>query len=198
MRRSFPLCLLLLFVLTARSAVAMLDPRPDRISFYFDAYGETDACRAEAESVVRAFVVLTHPRFDTIYGYEYGWAIDGNALEMTTAFTGITGGLPPSGPGWVQAGLAAPRAVTEATLLAITYVLVQDTDPVAFTLAGLPPEVDPTATVPRVLLAGDVVQEILPSAWDESHGVPLVAAVINPVPVGTTDASWDAVKSLYR
>lgn len=164
------------------------------MGIYFDLTADTYEYWTTPYVIVPAFVILTHPTFDAVYGYELGFTIEGNYVlsGVTLAGTGAidVGGL----EGNHIVGLATPLPTTEATRLMTLNVFVLDSNPLYFTLHGALPNSVPGSEVPALLLAGDT---IIPTCVSAGPGN--VCAIINGTGVVATDeTSLDALKALYR
>lgn len=196
MKKTLLLFLLILMVPTTASAV--VDPDVNKMSIYFDLNADEYELWAAPATAVPFHVILTNPDFDALYGYEFGFDVDGGAVVMTVTLHGdgtidVGGGT----PGNHIVGLAAPLATTEATLLATVQVFMVDYNAVLLTLTAAQPSSVDTNT-PAALLANDVIEPIWTSAWDPSEGAPAVCAWINYEPFAVEEATWDQVKTIYR
>ncbi len=191
------LLFLLLSLLVASTSFAVVDPVPDHIGFYFDLSADYYNIRVEPFTTVPAHVIVTLPHFDALYGYEFGFQIEGSHIVTNVMLMG-TGPIDVGGaPGNHIVGLAAPIVTSEATLLATVNVFVLDGGEVLLTMTGATPNSVPESNMPAVLLAGD---EILPvdNPCTFPDGTSYPCAVINPAPFATDEATWGAVKSIYR
>lgn len=191
------LLFVLLILLVHASTYAVVDPEPNRMSIYFDTNADTWTVWTTQFSIVPFHIILTNPDFAALYGYEFGFDVDGNATIMSVTLYGDgiidVGGNPTNH----IIGLSGPMPTAPATVLATVQVFLLDPLPTYLTLEAAQPSSVYTNT-PAVLLANDEILPIRPSAWDTSAGAPLVCAMINDGEFAVDEATWDQVKALYR
>ncbi len=189
--------LLMLSLFVASSAMAVVDPAVNAMGVYFDANADVYETTA-AVGFCETHIMLTNSEFGAIYGYEFGYVIDGAHMVSGTALIGAGPIDVGGGPGNHIVGLAAPLATGEATILTTLTIFVMDANPIAITLKGALPNSMEGSVLPNIVAPpGDVLVGCPSSAWLD--GNPSVCAMINGTGVvATDDASWDGVKSLYR
>jgi hypothetical protein len=183
----------------ASMAYGVADPDVNSMGIYFDLNADVYEGALPVYAPTPVYVILTNPDFDAIYGYEFGYiANTGGALFSGIAFAG-TGPIDVGGAaGNHIVGLGAPMTTSPATLIAtLTYIFLGATE-VSWTLTGSTPNSTAGSVLPNVLLANDFILPVGLSAG-LVDGVPQVCAIGNGAGVVAVDeASWDAVKSLYR
>jgi hypothetical protein len=190
------LLVLVLAMAFAGSAFAVVDPDPNMVGIYFDMSADTYCTNAAPYGTVPAYLMLTNPDFDALYGFEVGYTFEGNGMVLSTVFANAQA-LDVGGPGNHIVGFGAPSDTQPATLLATLSFLYMATDmsPVVFNLMGTDPSSN-TEGLPTMLLAGGQLKTTGFSTIDGMY-----CAVINGVCediVDTDDMSFDGVKSLYR
>ena len=193
MRNLFVLVLACLLFPVVASAVA--DPNSDRMSIFFDLNADVYEIVTPPYVVIPVYVILTKPSFDSFFGYEFGYQIEGTYLN---AGIDLLGGVCDPGlePGNHIVGLGAPVTTSEATVLATLSIVPMDSNPIDFTLIGATPNSVPDSDVPAILLACDVIVPIRTSIYYDAPGV---CAVINDCcPEAVDKVSWDKIRSLYR
>lgn len=198
MKKLVVLILASLFV--ANVAMAVVDPDTNSMGFYFDLTADNYELSLAAPGSFPAYIILTNPDFDAVYGYEFGFEVVGNMMVMNVINNG-TGPIDVGGGvGNHIVGLASPLAATPATLIATVNIFAMDTGSIAMTLKGATPNSVPGSVTPAVLLAGDVIMAAGLSAGIGEDGLPNVCATVNDPGrvVATDEVSIDAVKALYR
>ena len=192
------LLLILTGLLIANVASAVVDPRPNMMSIYFDTNADTIERIVPAFAPAPVYIMLTNPEFSVIHGYEFGYSIEGNHL-----FAGIElAGAAPLDVGGFDGnhivGTGAPLAMMQANVLATLTIIPLDDAPVIFTLKGANPN-SLGGVFPNVLLADSLVIPMMLSVGLDYDGSYLPCAFLNEMhPFATVEASWDEVKSLYR
>jgi len=194
----------LAFALSALAALTLLAPTSGiaaqgTLGVYFD----TDATIYETTSTpyvqVSAYVSVVAHDFDNIFGYEFGYTIEGAHTVTGTLLQG-SGPIDVGGAaGNHIVGLASPMVADPVTVVCIINIFVLDTNPIFITLTGASPNSVPGSNTPAVLLAGDVIARCGVSGWDPVNELPDRCAAINGTGIVSVDqTSLDAVKSLYR
>ncbi|MBU8870787.1 MAG: hypothetical protein KOO60_07985 [Gemmatimonadales bacterium] len=198
----------LLFALSALAALTLLAPVSGFADFegegamgiYFDADAEVYETTGAPYTEVAAYVMMKNTNVEGIWGYEFGFVVEGNYIAPSIALNG-TGPIDVGGElGNHIVGLAAPITVTPATLLATIGVLPMDALPIHYTLTGATPNSWVGSNTPNIVAPpGDVLVKCAVSAWDVALVEPAICAMLNDTGVVASDeASWDSVKSLYR
>ncbi len=197
MKKLVVLILASLFV--ANVAAAVVDPDANSMGIYFDMNADTYEFAAAPYAIYPAYVMLTNPDFDAVYGYEFGYEIVG-AHTVTGVVLAGTGPIDVGGaPGNHIVGLAGPMATAPATLIATINVFVLDANPISMKLMGASPNSVVGSQAPAVLLAGDEIMSTGLSAGFTEDGAANICAYVNGTGVVATDeVSIDAVKALYR
>ncbi|MBU8869310.1 MAG: hypothetical protein KOO60_00420 [Gemmatimonadales bacterium] len=192
--------LLMVSLMAASSAFAVVDETVNSMGIYFDANADVYEFVSGPYVEVPAYVMLTNSDAGSVWGYEFGFIVEGNYIAPSITLNGtgpidVGGGL-----GNHIVGLASPIAVTPATILATIKVLPMDTAPISYLLKGATPNSLYGSNTPNIVAPpGDVLVGCAMSAWDAELGVPMICAYVNGSGVVATDeASWDSVKSLYR
>jgi hypothetical protein len=202
----------LLFALSALAALTLLAPAPGSaydnivgIMFTDPAVHLTDdpliSCTEGSIGVADAYVILLNPTMGSIWGYEFGFTVEGVTNFVAAGFEGVGPIDVGLGDNNHIVGLASAMPVNAlgATLLATITVVLGGGDPVSITLTSADPTSLPEHPGMPVILG--------PADGLFTTGLSTVAgsvtAVINTATgcgevVGSDDASWDAVKSLYR
>lgn len=190
--------MLLASLFVANVALAVVDPDENMMGIYFDMDADSYCMPVGPYAPFDAYVMLTNPNFPAVYGYEFGFEVVGNML-----FSGV--GLAGTGPidvgggvGNHIVGLGAPLAAAPATLLATLTLIPLDTMPITFDLFGATPASIGDGSLPVILLENSGI-----ATMGLSTGIGNVNAILNydgPCEdiVAADEASWDAVKSLYR
>ena len=190
------LLVLVLAMTIASSAFAVVDPDPNMIGIYFDTDADVYCMEGVAPyATIPAYIFLTNPTFDGLYGFEVGYNLEGNGMVLSGLFANPEA-LDVGAAGNHIVGFGSPTATTPATLLITLSVLYMDTSmaPMYFNLTGADPaSIDPL--LPTVLLDAGQLMTTGYSTFDGTH-----SAVINGVCdiVATEAMSFDSVKSLYR
>jgi hypothetical protein len=181
-------------------AYGVADPDVNSMGIYFDLNADVFETVAPVYVATPVYVILTNPDFDAVYGFEFGYTVEGLGGSL---FSGITfAGTGPIDVGGVAGnhivGLGAPMPTSPATLLAtLTYIFLSS-DTMSWTLTGSTPNSTVGSVTPNVLLANDF---ILPCGLSAGlvDGAPQVCAINNGGGVvAVEEASWEGVKSLYR
>lgn len=197
MKKLVVLILASLFVANVASAV--VDPDVNSMGIYFDMNADTYEFAAAPYAIYPAYVMLTNPTADAVFGYEFGFEIVGAHTVTGVALNGVGAIDVGGGTGNHIVGLASPLAATEATRIATISVFVLDANPISFVLKGATPNSVPGSVTPAILLAGDMIMSTGLSAGISEGGAPNACAYINGTGVVATDeVSMDAVKALYR
>lgn len=188
------LVFLLMALLVASSAFAVVDPDPNMMGMYFDLSADTVCINASPFTPQTAYLIVTNPSFDALYGFEAGITLEGTGLVTGVTFANpqaLNVGTPTN----MIVGFGAPSATSEATLLATIAMFYTDATggALGFRLHGTEPSsMDPA--FPVVLLAGGELMSYGLSAADG-----LVAQINGDCAVvATEEISFDSVKSLYR
>lgn len=193
--------LVLLLILTWGTAVAVVDPEPDKIGIYFDETGD-QACEEISGlpfTLVPAAIILTRPTMAEITGWEAAvHSADGELLILNPEVAGD--GTATVVDGRFQVAYETPLATTEATVLARMDLVAMDGEE-CLHLSG----VDGVQR-PRIRTEDGSMVEIRPTAFfDNGVGAVLgTCAVIigEPFPCSLVTASerlsWGAVKARFR
>lgn len=189
------LVVLMMAMLVASSAFAIVDPDNDMMGVYFDMNADMVCVEGAAPySNHVAYLVLTNPTFDALYGYEAGLDIMGPAILLTNVFANPQALNVGDNTNQIV-GFGAPTMTEPVTLLATMELLYTAVDgtPVEIHLHGTEPSsMDPM--YPVVLLADGELRSYGISAADG-----LVAQINGTCGVvATEEMSFDNVKSLYR
>lgn len=185
MKKVFVLLMLGLFM--AGNALAVVDPNPNMLSFYFDQ--NADVYEFYSMEYLQAYLIVTNPSFSAIKGMECYLDWD----ESACMFLGML--LPPGGLNVgdhhnVFMGLGTVLLTSEAAVMA-TYNLLP-LGATYFTLgAARPPSIE--GDLPVVVDGDDNMFQIGVSA-----GADNVCAFLNMETDEAKDATWGGVKSLYR
>ena len=189
--------LLMASLLVASSAFAVIDEDSNMMGIYFD-LGANTACLTGVApySTVPAYVMVTNPSFEALYGYEFGYAVQGTGMMMTVVLNGIGPINVGVGNNYVV-GLGSPTNTSEATLLATLNFFYMDTTggPVSFDLLPSNPSSNDLG-LPTLLLAND---QLLPVGFStiDGHHCAIINGACEEV-VATDNVTFDSVKSLYR
>lgn len=188
------LIVLALTMLMASSAFAVIDPDTNMIGFYFDTAADVDCTEAAPFAITPAYIILTNPDFEGLYGIEIAYTIEGNYTNTGTVWANpqvIDVGT----PGNHIAGFGAPTPATEATLVMTLNLFLMDDNPVIFNMSGTTPSSDTETGLPVALIEGEVIRTLGFHTVDGGH-----CAVLNGAcdVVATESMSFDSVKSLYR
>lgn len=183
----------LLFILLPCAASASTDS--NQLGFYFEPGAESNCVEAAPYATVPVYLVLTEPDFDSLYGFEFGFSVEGSYLIQSVTMSG-------SGPIDVGGseenhivGLASPLTINGATVLSTLQVFVMDQNLVRFDLHNADPTSVPDyPNCPAFLLEDD---EIIAASLAVPANLPSarINGMCNPE---TQDGSWDEVKSLYQ
>lgn len=190
--------MLLASLFVANVALAVVDPDDNMMGIYFDMNADTYCMAVGPYAPFDAYVMLTNPTFPAVFGYEFGFTYEGNLLFSGVALNG-TGPIDVGGAvGNHIVGLGAPLAATPATLLATLTLIPLATTPIYFDLFGATPASIGDGSLPVILLENSGI-----ATMGLSTGIGNFNAVLNydgPCEdiVASDEASWDAVKSLYR
>lgn len=172
-----------------------VDPDPNSLGIYFDTDGTQMETWADPFEPLDLYVVLTRPTFDILHGIEFGITVDGAVVGNAVDVNGSGTMWPPDWENCIF-GWSSPLPVGQATWLLRVSLIYTDTTSgqVTFRLHGSSPASLP-GDLPVALLADGVLQQLTtPVAPGE------VCAQINgedPI-IGTENADWGAIKSLYR
>jgi hypothetical protein len=190
------LLVLVLTMVMASSAFAVVDPDPNMMGIYFDLNADVVNLPGAAPfSTIPAYVMVTNPNFDALYGYEFGYAVVGNGMMMNVVLNGPGAINVGTGTNYVV-GLGSPLTTTEATLVATMNFFYMDATGATVTFDLMPSE--PSSNdlgLPTLLLANDQLITV-----GFSNGTGLGCATVNGSGdiVATETVTIDAVKSLYR
>lgn len=189
--------LLMASLLVATTASAVIDPDSDMLGIYFDTTADSPCIEGvEAYAQVPAYVIMTMPSFEELYGIEFGYTKTANltVLSNTWADPSVTD---VGTPGNHIVGFGSPWVTSEATLISTMTVLYLETTgaPASFTLKGTnPSSINPE--LPSILLAQGELRTLGLSTLPGE-----ISAMINGVcegVVASEPATFGAVKSLYR
>ena len=189
--------LLMASLLLASTAFAVVDADPDMIGMYFDTTADTACLTGVAPyATIPAYIVLTNPTFEGLYGFEVGYELIGEGMVVASTFANPQA-LDVGFAGNHIVGFGSPTLTTDATVLINLSVLYMDTtmNPLAFNIGASYPSSNELG-LPSLLLDGGV---IVTAGFSTIDGVN--AAAINGVcedVVATEPMSFDSVKSLYR
>lgn len=191
------LLVLVLAMAFAGSAFAIVDEDPNMVGMYFDMTADNYCADAAAYATIPAYLILTNPDFDALYGFEVGYETEGGAINVLSTTFANPQALDVGQPGNHIVGFGAPTTCEPATLLATLSVLYMETAgaPVYFTLTGTEPSSNDMG-LPTLLLAGG---ELITAGYSTIDG--MYVATINGVCediVATDEITFDGVKSLYR
>lgn len=192
----------LLALLPVSAAFAIVDPDPDSIGLYFDAYADVYEAEAPPYSLVPVHIIATNPTYAEIHGYEFGIEISGSYVVSDIQLYGenpfITGS---SIPGDCIVGLGSPLIASEATYLGQFQVFLLDANPILFLIRGTDPSSNGDSRFPSVLIDQETILALGPSGWDDATRSPTWCAALNSDavrPVETVPATFDHVKCLFR
>lgn len=189
--------LLLASLMFATTAFAVVDQDPNMLGLYFDLTADTNCMDGVGQNdMVTAYVMLTNPTFDELFGFEFGYDVLGNAVVIQTVMANPQS-LDIGSNGNHIVGFGTPTLCTEATLLTTLTLMYLDGGmaPVSFNLGDTYPSSNDLG-LPTLLLADSVLMPVGYSTMDGTN-----AAIINGVcedVVATDQATFDSVKSLYR
>lgn len=189
------LLVLVLAMAIAGSAFAVVDPDANSVGFYSDLTADTVKMTVDPFSTNNVYVILTMPDFDELFGFEFGYDIDGSVIVLSALFDNPQA-LDVGGPGNHIVGFGSPTTTTEATLLATMSVLYTDgaSGPATLTLTGtepssIMPELPTLLLANGVLITGGDSTDIGNINFGFNYDLDIVA---------TEPMSFDSVKSLYR
>lgn len=197
----------LAFALTALAALSLLAPTPGSaqqatLGLYLDNAATTYEQASVAPGLITVYLCMVDHDIAALYGYEYGFTVDGTAVVTTVTNQG-NGPIDVGGntvPNNHIVGLASPMSTTPVTVVAEISVFVMDGTVTYFTLHGAEPNSVPGSVTPALLLAGDQIVRAGVSGWDADLQEPTVCLSINEVDtvVATDEITLDGIKSLYR
>jgi len=187
--------ILLVVMLSATTASAIIDPDPDIMGFFFDLEADNPCVEGIAPyAQIPMYLVITNPTFDALYGFEFGYDIDGQGMVLNMVYANPSV-IDVGSPGNHIAGFGSPSPTTPVTLLATLAILYMDTTmaPLNFFMHGTTPSsIDPQ--YPVVLLADGVLQSV--GIFDYYGDI---TSTINSICYSATDEiSLEGIKSLYR
>ena len=211
----------LLFVMSALAALTLLAPAPGSAVTYdnvmaiifddpgaFVAGDDLNSCDSDVPmaTLVEAYLILINPTVGALYGYEFGFNVEGNFLMAGVVLNG-TGAVDvgPDVPGQTGnhiVGLGIPLSTSDATLIATLKIINMDAllAPITITLLGATPnslddELHPI-DLPALLIEGSIV---IPAATSTEFLT--ITAAINCTEgqvISVDETSWDRLKSMYR
>jgi hypothetical protein len=189
--------MLLASLLAATTAFAAVDSDPNSIGLYFDMNADNLCATGVAPySNVPAYLLLTNPTFDNLYGFEVAYSFEGNAIVLSTTFANAQA-LNVGTADNMIVGFGAPTETAPVTLLATLDILYTDTTmgAVNFNMTASTPSSNQLGLPTLLLDAGFLA----PGGFSTLNGE--FAAIINGMcedVVDTDELSFDSVKSLYR
>ena len=180
-------------LLSATTAQAVIDENDDTMGLYFDTDGDTDCLDSVALlSQVPCYIVLTHPTFSELHGFEVGFDY-GSELALMGTELAHDQALNVGSAGNLIVGFGSPTYTEEATLLATLNLMYMDPagQPATITLRGTSPS-SLDAAYPSVLLAGG---ELMSTGIHQ----PTFTSHMNGICTwDDREAGWEQVKVLYR
>ena len=186
-------------VFMASCAFAVIDPGENSVGLYFDENANI-YCQGDIGpfETVHMYLILANPTFDSLYGWECGVEMVGNAVFLGFQFHPGYMGWPPDSFNNMIVGYGSPYPTTEATPLVRLSFLYTDSlfEPVTFFVHGTTPSsIDPE--FPTLLTWVDNEPLLIRANLSVEEGP---AAQINGdcMVVATENLSFDSVKSLYR
>jgi len=187
--------LLISLLLLASSVFAIIEPGDNMMGFYFDNdFDSTTITEVPSFTLQTMYLVLVHPTFDYLYGFEFGYSIDGPGLILSTVYTNPNI-IDVGSSGNHIVGFGDPSPMSEASILATLGIIYTDPDgcePLFFHLHGTyPSSINPL--FPTMLLADGELFATGVSDWGG-----FTSAVFGDCTVSTTSKSLDEIKSLYR
>jgi hypothetical protein len=190
------LLVLVLAMVLASSAFAVVDPDTNMVGFYFDETADTVTADVASFASIPVYAIFTNPSFDALYGFEFGYAIDGIAMVTGTTYANPQALNVGQGNNYIV-GFGAPTVCSEATLLLTMNIFNTDAaaGPIAFTMTASEPSSNELGL--PTMLAADGLE--LPVGFSTIDGVH--CAILNgggEEVVATEPVSFDSVKSLYR
>lgn len=189
--------LLLVSILLAAvpAATAVVNPEENVVGPYFDQSADLDCVEGiQTNAQLPIHIILTHPSFDQLYGFELGLDYDGTLILLSQDIP-HSGVINVGSGDNIIAGFGSPTRTGEATLLVtLTMLHVGGADqPSRFTVLGSSPSsLDPA--YPTVLLAGG---ELLSTALHSQYR-PYTYLINGRCGFEDDLLSWDGVKTLYR
>ncbi len=196
MKRLLTLTILVTFLLSAGLANSQ---DVNSMGLFFDLQATTDCINAQVLTpyqTVPLYLMLFYPEFDTLFGFEAGYDIEGPVSVLATQFANPQA-LDVGSAGNHIVGFGEPTYTQVATLLATITLLYTSSsqEEVCIVLHGSnPSSIDPL--FPTVLMADGVEASI-----GVNNGVQgnCTASIINGIcHVASEDTTWDALKTLYR
>ncbi len=186
-------------VFMASCASAVIDPGENSVGLYFDENADIFCQDGIGPfETIYMYLILANPTFDSLYGWECGMEMVGNAIFLGFQFHPGYMGWPPNSFDNMIIGYGTPYPTTMATPLVRLSFLYTDTnlEPVAFFVHGTTPSsIDPEYPTLLTILDNEPVLIMANLSVEEGP-----AAQINGVcmVVATENLSFDSVKSLYR
>jgi len=183
---------MVMFVATSASAV--IDSGENSVGLYFDESADIYCVGGVAAyDYVTMYLILANPSFDSLYGWECGIDLVGDAMVISRQFYTLV--CFPGPPNNMIIGYGTPYPTTIATPLVALEILYMDPDlgSVDFYVHGTTPSsINPD--YPTMLTSDG---ELIMSGISVVEGP---AAQINGdcTVVATDRISFDSVKSLYR
>ncbi len=197
------LLVLLVVSLMATSAFAVVDEDPNMLGVYFDLDADMNELAVGANTPFFAYVMLTHPTSDNVFGLEFGYDVVVPAGMEGLIFR-LANNLPAGAvdlgnsvsvfSGDYVAGLAAPLPGAPAvTFVTWQFMLLSPGLEVQIFLG--PSNVQSIDDGLPAYEAGGTIEPLGLS----TGGVSTPVAVVNGVgPVAVDNASFGSVKSLFR
>lgn len=184
---------LLILALLTSAALAVIDEDDNVIGLYFDTDGNTDCLESVSpNSQVPCYIILTHPTFSELNGFELGFDYGSELIHLGTTLA-VSDALNVGSDGNLVVGFGSPLYTDEATMLATLNMMYLDPagTPTTLTLHGSNPS-SLDAAYPSVLLDDGV---IISTGLHDSH----MNFQMNGI-CGFEDQAkeWGGVKSLFR
>lgn len=189
------LMLALILLAAAPAATAIVNPEDNVVGPYFDQSADLDCLEGvEPNAQLPIYIILTHPTFDQLYGFELGLDYDSNLILLGQDIP-HSGVINVGNGDSIIAGFGSPTRTSEATLLVtLTMLHVGTADsPSYFNVQGSSPSsLDPA--YPTVLLAGG---ELLSTGLHSTYR-PYTYLINGRCGFEDEELTWDTVKTLYR
>ncbi len=194
------LLLLSISLMVATSAFAILDDAENNIGLYFDTEADVVCTTASFIDHVPAYFILTNPTMTSTRGFELGMNVVGRTnTSITVTYPVNATDVGAAGTGGNDfnyiAGYANPMLTNPVTILATLDIFYLDQVPLDFILGPAAPSSDPNGENVMIMLEDF---SLVPGATSNEPGLPAAQINGNCIVVDNEDASFGAVKALFR
>lgn len=188
----------LCIMLVAFSSMAAIETGDNMMGFYFDEEADLPfTYNAPYGSIHTMYLVLINPTFNNLYGFEFGYSINGVTFILSTTYTNPQT-IDVGSAGNHIVGFGAPTPMLSINILATLTMIYMDPsacEPVEFTMSGTSPSsINPL--YPTLVLEDSELISAGVSSWPGFGDI--TSAIYGDCTVGTTSTSFDSLKSLYR